>query len=49
MPAPLVAAHHALDAAVDRAYRGRGFAGEAARVAFLFDRYEALANPLGAR
>ena len=49
MPAPLIAAHHALDAAVDRAYRGRGFAGEAARVAFLFDRYEALANPLGAR
>lgn len=46
MPAPLVRAHQALDRAVDRAYRPQAFTTEANRVAFLFDRYEALANPL---
>ena len=49
MPPALVAAHRALDAAVDRAYRRGAFADEAARVALLFDRYEALANPLAVR
>jgi hypothetical protein len=49
MPPALVAAHRALDAAVDRAYRGRAFRTEAERVAFLFDRYEALTNALFAR
>ena len=37
----------ALDRAVDKAYRGRKFDSESERVAFLFDRYEALSNPLG--
>lgn len=46
MPPALVRAHRALDRAVDRAYRPQPFASEAGRVAFLFDRYEALANPL---
>ena len=46
MPAALVRAHQALDRAVDRAYRPQAFTTEANRVAFLFDRYEALANPL---
>ncbi len=46
MPAALVRAHAALDRAVDRAYRSQPFTTEANRVAFLFDRYEALANPL---
>ena len=43
----LVQAHRALDRAVDKAYRGRKFDSESERVAFLFDRYEALSNPLG--
>jgi hypothetical protein len=46
MPPPLVKAHAALDRAVDRAYRPQPFTTEANRVAFLFDRYEALTNPL---
>lgn len=46
MPPELVKAHRALDRAVDRAYRPQPFTTEANRVAFLFDRYEALANPL---
>ncbi|MAQ92133.1 MAG: SAM-dependent methyltransferase [Rhodothermaceae bacterium] len=47
MPRALVQAHRALDRAVDKAYRGRKFDSESERVAFLFDRYEALSNPLG--
>ncbi|MEL6614798.1 MAG: DNA methyltransferase [Bacteroidota bacterium] len=46
MPPELVKAHRALDTAVDRAYRPQPFTTEANRVAFLFDRYEALTNPL---
>ena len=46
MPPELVRAHRALDRAVDLAYRPQAFTTEANRVAFLFDRYEALANPL---
>ena len=43
MPLARVQAHRQLD----RAYRPQPFTTEANRVAFLFDRYEALANPLG--
>lgn len=46
MPPELVAAHQTLDRAVDRAYRPQPFTTEANRVAFLFDRYEALTNAL---
>jgi hypothetical protein len=46
MPPALVRAHAALDRAVDRAYRPQPFPSEAHRVAFLFDRYEALTNAL---
>lgn len=45
MPPELVKAHRALDRAVDLAYRPQKFTTEANRVAFLFDRYEALTNP----
>lgn len=48
MPPNLVAAHQANDRAVDAAYGVRGFPTEAARLAFLFDRYQALAAPLDA-
>jgi hypothetical protein len=48
MPPDLVAAHAANDRAVDAAYGVRGFATEAARLAFLFERYQALAAPLDA-
>jgi len=46
MPPELVKAHQALDKAVDAAYGVKGFATEAARVAFLFERYQQLAAPL---
>lgn len=49
MPAPLLRAHQRLDAAVDAAYMldggRRSWASEAERVAFLFQRYQALASP----
>jgi hypothetical protein len=48
MPPDLVAAHAANDRAVDAAYGVRGFPTEAARLAFLFERYQALAAPLDA-
>ncbi len=48
MPADLTAAHNALDRAVDIAYGQRSFATEAARLAFLFARYQALVAPLDA-
>ena len=46
MPAALARAHRTLDRAVDAAYGRRGFATEAERVAFLFERYQALSAPL---
>lgn len=46
MPAALIKAHAALDRVVDAAYGRRSFASEAERVAFLFERYQALAAPL---
>ncbi|MCA3278652.1 MAG: hypothetical protein ING10_05205 [Roseomonas sp.] len=49
MPPNLVAAHAANDRAVDAAYgQPRGFPTEAARLAFLFDRYQSLVAPLDA-
>lgn len=49
MPPNLVQAHAANDRAVDAAYgQPRGFPTEAARLAFLFARYQALAAPLDA-
>lgn len=49
MPPGLVRAHAANDRAVDAAYgQPRGFATEAARLAFLFERHAALAAPLDA-
>lgn len=46
MPPDLHRTHVRLDRAVDRAYRSQPFDNEAQRVAFLFDRYEALVNAL---
>jgi hypothetical protein len=46
MPPELAKAHAALDKAVDKAYGKSAFASEMERVAFLFERYEALARPL---
>lgn len=46
MPAELVAAHRALDRAVDKAYGRSGFRSEAERVAYLFEEYEQLAARL---
>ena len=46
MPPDLVKAHADLDRAVDRAYGRTAFASEMERVAFLFERYEALVRPL---
>ena len=46
MPPELTKAHKALDKAVDAAYGKTKFAGEAERVAFLFQRYEYLTTLL---
>jgi hypothetical protein len=50
MPPALTRAHHALDRAVDAAYRpgggARSYASDAQRVAFLFRRYATLTAPL---
>lgn len=46
MPPELSRAHSRLDRAVDLAYRSQAFTTEANRVAFLFNRYEALVNAL---
>lgn len=46
MPPNLVKAHQTLDRAVDAAYGKKDFPSEAARVAFLFERYQALTAPL---
>ncbi len=47
MPILLLKAHQKLDKAVDKAYGVKGFDGEAERVAFLFERYRQLTEPLG--
>ena len=44
MPPALVKAHQKLDAAVDAAYGQKGFANDAARVAFLFEMYRRLTS-----
>jgi len=46
MPPELTRAHQALDKAVDASYGRKKFASEAERVAFLFERYQALVAPL---
>jgi len=46
MPPELTRAHQSLDKAVDAAYGRKKFASEAERVAFLFERYQALTAPL---
>ena len=47
MPSELVRAHQNLDRAVDAAYGEKNFASEAEqRVAFLFERYQAISNLL---
>ncbi|KXS31503.1 MAG: DNA methyltransferase MmeI [Candidatus Gallionella acididurans] len=48
MPPELVKAHAALDKAVDAAYSYKGSKDDAARVAFLFDRYQQLTSLLPA-
>jgi hypothetical protein len=46
MPPELQDAHRKLDKAVDAAYGKKSFVSEAARVAFLFDRYQQLTSLL---
>lgn len=46
MPAELVKAHNNLDKAVDAAYNYKGKKDDAARVAFLFERYQELINSI---
>jgi len=46
MPPALLKAHQKLDAAVDKAYGKTGFKSDAERVAFLFERYQALTSLL---
>jgi hypothetical protein len=46
MPPALLRAHQKLDAAVDKAYGKSGFKSDAERVAFLFQRYQALTSLL---
>ena len=48
MPANLLKAHQALDKAVDNAYGYKGANTDAARVAFLFERYQAITSLLPA-
>lgn len=48
MPPALVKAHQVLDAAVDAAYGRRNFRNDAERVAFLFERYQAITSLLPA-
>jgi hypothetical protein len=40
MPADLLAAHRALDAAVEKCYRAKPFASDEERLEFLFAEYE---------
>ena len=46
MPANLLKAHQVLDKAVDAAYCYKGAATDAARVAFLFERYQQITSLL---
>jgi hypothetical protein len=46
MPAVLTKAHHALDKAVESAYRAKPFASDSERVAYLFGLYEELTKGL---
>jgi len=46
MPPELTRAHQALDKDVDAAYGRKKFTSAAERVAFLFERYQALTTPL---
>lgn len=46
MPPTLLKAHQKLDAVVDKAYGKTGFKSDAERVAFLFQRYQALTSLL---
>ncbi len=46
MPKDLLDAHHALDRAVDKCYRGEKFSSERERVEYLFRMYEQLTVPL---
>jgi hypothetical protein len=48
MPPELARAHQTLDRAVDAAYGKKSFASEAERVAFLFERYQAITSLLPA-
>ena len=48
MPPALLKAHQKLDTAVDKAYGKTGFKSDAERVAFLFQRYQALTSLLPA-
>lgn len=48
MPANLLKAHQVLDKAVDVAYGYKGASTDAARVAFLFERYQAITSLLPA-
>ncbi len=48
MPPLLVKAHQTVDRAVDAAYGKRSFTSDADRVAFLFERYQALTSLLPA-
>ena len=48
MPTNLLKAHQALDKAVDAAYGYKGAATDAARVAFLFERYQQINSLLPA-
>jgi very-short-patch-repair endonuclease len=48
MPPALLKAHQKLDATVDKAYGKTGFKSDAERVAFLFERYQALTSLLPA-
>ncbi|HBO70379.1 MAG TPA: DNA methylase [Deltaproteobacteria bacterium] len=46
MPPELARAHSTLDKTVDKAYGKTAFSSEMERVAFLFERYEALTRPI---
>jgi hypothetical protein len=48
MPTNLLKAHQVLDKAVDAAYGYKGVNTDAARVAFLFERYQAITSLLPA-
>ncbi len=48
MPANLLKAHQVLDKAVDAAYGYKGVSADAAQVAFLFERYQAITSLLPA-